>query len=234
MDLIEDIGPILGIVAFLGLAGLVLLLIQQAREVRRLREWAGRAPERAILLAEREAAERGVAEPGRFDGVRAWLGSAYERIDQSSPVDPRFGFAFLASLVVAAILLTTVFGVFGGGDEPATRAEQQTGIDRSQVKVAVLNGTATPTSPAVPQLAARVARKVSRRGYKLGEITNGSSVAKSVAMYRRGESEAAEQLAADVRGFLGPVATTQITDEIVGQAKGADVALLIGADDARL
>ena len=48
MDVIEDIGPILGIVAFLGFAILALLIVLQAREVRRLREWAGRAPERAV------------------------------------------------------------------------------------------------------------------------------------------------------------------------------------------
>ena len=46
-DLIDGSGPILGIAAFLGLAILAFLIVQQAREVRRLREWAGRAPERA-------------------------------------------------------------------------------------------------------------------------------------------------------------------------------------------
>ena len=46
-DLIDRIGPYLGIAAFLGLAILAFLIIQQAREVRRLREWAGRAPESA-------------------------------------------------------------------------------------------------------------------------------------------------------------------------------------------
>ena len=52
IDLIERIGPYLGIAAFLGLAILAFLIFQQAREVRRLREWAGRAPERANEAAE--------------------------------------------------------------------------------------------------------------------------------------------------------------------------------------
>ena len=47
VDLLERIGPYLGIAAFLGLAVLAFLIFQQAREIRRLREWAGRAPERA-------------------------------------------------------------------------------------------------------------------------------------------------------------------------------------------
>ena len=55
-DLIDRIGPYLGVAAFLGLAILAFLIIQQAREVRRLREWAGRAPERATEATEAEVA----------------------------------------------------------------------------------------------------------------------------------------------------------------------------------
>ncbi len=46
MELIKEIGAIAGIGAFFGLAVLTLLYFSQARDVRRLREWAGRAPER--------------------------------------------------------------------------------------------------------------------------------------------------------------------------------------------
>src|SRR4029453_8078245 len=56
IDLIERIGPYLGIAAFLGLAILAFLIFQQAREVRRLREWAGRPPRRASEAAEATAA----------------------------------------------------------------------------------------------------------------------------------------------------------------------------------
>src|SRR5215213_6634125 len=52
MHAIESIGPVLGIVAFVGLAVLAFLLFQQARDIRRLREWAGRAPERAEEAAD--------------------------------------------------------------------------------------------------------------------------------------------------------------------------------------
>jgi hypothetical protein len=47
MDLIERIGSYVGLVSFLGLAILALLYFSQARDLRRLRDWAGRAPERA-------------------------------------------------------------------------------------------------------------------------------------------------------------------------------------------
>src|SRR4051794_41783906 len=47
---VEKYGAYVGIAAFFGLAILSLLYFAQAREVKRLREWAGRAPERAAEL----------------------------------------------------------------------------------------------------------------------------------------------------------------------------------------
>src|SRR6201991_4128445 len=55
-DQVEKYGAYVGIAAFFGLAILTLLYFAQAREVKRLREWAGRAPERAAEL------EQAVAE----------------------------------------------------------------------------------------------------------------------------------------------------------------------------
>src|SRR4051812_49834156 len=62
-DQVEKYGAYVGIAAFFGLAVLSLLYFAQAREVKRLREWAGRAPERAreveeAALAAAEAARR--------------------------------------------------------------------------------------------------------------------------------------------------------------------------------
>jgi hypothetical protein len=55
VELVERVGAYVGLAAFLGLAVLALLYFSQARDVRRLREWAGRAPERAVEQAERAA-----------------------------------------------------------------------------------------------------------------------------------------------------------------------------------
>ncbi len=67
-NLIEKGGAYAGIAAFFGLAVLAVLFFAQARELKRLREWAGRAPERAQELEQRvveqaEAARRVRAEP---------------------------------------------------------------------------------------------------------------------------------------------------------------------------
>src|ERR1700755_2413778 len=47
---LKTVGPLAGLIAVPGLAILSLLYFAQAREVKRLREWAGRAPERAAEL----------------------------------------------------------------------------------------------------------------------------------------------------------------------------------------
>ena len=62
-DQVEKYGAYIGIAAFFGLAVLSILYFAQARELRRLRDWAGRAPERAQevearAVAQAEAARR--------------------------------------------------------------------------------------------------------------------------------------------------------------------------------
>src|SRR3954469_17224344 len=46
MQILKDIGSYAGLGAVVGLAVLAALYFSQARDVKRLREWAGRAPER--------------------------------------------------------------------------------------------------------------------------------------------------------------------------------------------
>jgi hypothetical protein len=49
--LIEQVGAYAGLAAIPGLAVLSALYFSQARDVKRLRDWAGRAPERAAEQA---------------------------------------------------------------------------------------------------------------------------------------------------------------------------------------
>ncbi|MCW2998520.1 MAG: LytR family transcriptional regulator, partial [Solirubrobacterales bacterium] len=65
-DKIKDLGSYAGVASILGLAVLSVLYFAQARELKRLREWAGRAPERAAEMQERlqaDAQRRVVAQP---------------------------------------------------------------------------------------------------------------------------------------------------------------------------
>src|SRR3954467_12872803 len=65
---VETIGALAGLAAILGLAVLSMLYFAQARELKRLREWAGRAPERAADQQDRAVAaaqQRVIAQPQR-------------------------------------------------------------------------------------------------------------------------------------------------------------------------
>src|SRR5687767_10088490 len=127
MDLIEEIGPFVGLAAFIGLAVLTFLLFQQSRDLRRLREWAGRAPERAkeaadasLAAAELRGEEAQEDRPGRISrgwtAVKDWVRPRYEAFDRNMPLDGRIILGVLAAAIVAAAVLTSGFGLVGGDD----------------------------------------------------------------------------------------------------------------------
>jgi hypothetical protein len=261
-DLIEKIGPVLGIVAFLGLAILAFLIIQQAREVRRLREWAGRAPERAGEAADASAAAaeaRGEAVeadepagPNRLSrwwaGVRERAAPRYAALDRRMPVDPRYLLAVLAAGVVAAAVLTGGFGLLGG-DDSATGGDGGKGDEKKdKIEVAVLNATQEEDTvtgepiAGVQGLANKVADEVVKpAGYKAGAETDAADgVAETVIMYDTSEGEAdaaaneeeASELADAIAKKLGETNLVEMTEDVRELSKGAPLALLIGADDA--
>jgi hypothetical protein len=71
VELIQEIGSYAGLAAIPGLAILSALLFSQARDVRRLREWAGRAPERAGTQAQQQAGRVVAAPAARPPGAQA-------------------------------------------------------------------------------------------------------------------------------------------------------------------
>jgi hypothetical protein len=249
MDFIESIGPVLGIVAFVGLAALAFLLFQQARDLRRLREWAGRAPERAQDAAEAvqasaeasrgdgeavegeavdgEALEAGAPPAGRLGAAWARLTGAVTprlaRFERRLPVDGRYILAVVGIAVVVAGALTSGFGLLGGDD-----GKRQRRGGSQKPTVAVLNGTD------VPGLAALVDKEVVRAaGYKTGKIDNaGSSLAETVAMFAPGHQAEAKRLAKAIQAQLGDTPTGEMTTEATARADGAPLALAVGLDDS--
>jgi LytR cell envelope-related transcriptional attenuator len=243
MHIIESIGPILGIVAFVGLATLAFLLFQQARDIRRLREWAGRAPERAQESAEAvqavAEASRGEAEAGEAGGAdeaatHGRLGAAWARVtgavtsrlaalDRRLPVDGRYVLAAVAIVVVAAGVLTGGFGVLGGNGNHNDHGSS------GKPHVAVLNGTG------VPGLAELVGKKVVKdAGYKTGTVANaGSSIARTVALFAPGHEGQAKKLAKAIKPKLGDMPTKAMTTDVTARANGAPLALGLGLDDSQ-
>jgi hypothetical protein len=247
--LIERIGAFLGLAAFLGFAVLVLLVIQQARDVRRLRGWAGQAPERAIAAAETRGEE--LPEPERgpvgrrlfrwgaavHDAIaRAWsrLVGWLRSADRRSPIDLRvIGAVLTLAAVAAAVVLTSGFGLWGEDDGDGDGKGR--GPAPRQIEVAVLNGTASASGSAVPGLADQAARLVEDAGYRLGEVTNtDTSFVSTAVMYAPGEKAAAKRLAGDLEEELGRTSTRDMAADVSDLAGGADVALVLGLDDAEL
>jgi hypothetical protein len=242
LELLKEIGAFAGLVAFLGLALLALLSFSQGRDLRRLREWAGSAPERdadrkeatsaaaaqraeemrkleEAREAERRAAEqreerRGRREAGLPEHTR--LERMRERLGE-----PRWLVAVFAVLliVVGAAAYAALHG-FGGGDGAAAG---RTALKRSDVEVTVLNGTA------VPGLAQHYGDMVERRGFKLGAVTNSSSsFTDSVVMYRLGHAPEARQ----VGRVLGISKLQPMTRDVSSISAGAPVSVIVGEDNA--
>ncbi len=244
MDLLKEIGAILGFAAFVGLAVLVFMTFQQARHLRRLREWAGRSPERAAAEAERAAAGAAEAtmpaigeqarpqepsEPGGLTRVRGEVAYRYEELDRRSPVSPLvLVLGILALLAAAAILIVSgaIFSSEGGDGGAATTASPP-----SQPVVAVLNGTAPEGGVGVPGTAKAASVFVEDAGWKVGEVGDAGSFTASTVMFAEGAKSDAKELADDLADQLGTVEVVAMTPEIEDAAKGAEMALVVGQDD---
>ncbi|MGH2926336.1 MAG: LytR C-terminal domain-containing protein [Solirubrobacterales bacterium] len=245
MHVIESIGPVLGIAAFLGLAVLAFLLFHQSRDLRRLREWAGRAPERAQEAADAVQAaadatrqEASWGEPADAEAepsVAGRLGGALARgrersqnglraLDRRLPVDGRYLLALAGVAIVAVAVLTSGFGLLGGGGDSGNHKHHAA----PRPKVAVLNGTA------VTGLADLVDKKVIKpAGYKAGVVTNtASSFANTVVMYDAGGRSDAKRLTAAIKPKLGETPVQAMTPDVKARAGNAPLALAVGLDDA--
>ena len=135
-DQVEKYGAYVGLAAFIGLAVLTLLYFAQARELKRLRDWAGRAPERAAELQERVVAQaeaalqapevepaversgtvgpaQPVAQPAAGNGRQAGTPAPI-------PMGPRPAVAMAAAAARAAAAPATVEHEAPAEDEPGT------------------------------------------------------------------------------------------------------------------
>lgn len=241
MHVIDSIGPLLGIAAFIGLAVLAFLLFQQSRDVRRLREWAGRAPERAQEAADAvqaaaeasrtDAVEESAAEEGEGVLARvraAWgraagrVGEWFRKVDRRLPVDGRYLLGLAVVAIAVAAVLTSGFGLVGGGG-----GDHHKKHGSGKPAVAVLNGTS------VTGLADLVEKKVVKpAGYKSDTVANaGSSFANTVVMYLPGGRAQAKKLAGAVKPKLGETPVQEMTADVRSRSGKAPLALALGLDD---
>lgn len=88
-DILVNIGAIAGFAAVVGLAVLAMLYFSQARDVRRLREWAGREPERAteVELRAQQIASQAIAQAYQSMQLRQSEADAAAGIAEEQGVD---------------------------------------------------------------------------------------------------------------------------------------------------
>lgn len=248
---IEQIGAFAGLAAFLGLALLALLSFAHGRDIRRLRDWAGSAPERdserkeqTSTIAAQRAEELRRLEEGRTAEQQA-LSSREERRrrrDAGLPETSRRerlseGFEGirqrLAHPLYMVALFVVVLLVAGGvaytvlndsGDAGRKQGRQAAAkIKPGDIDVTVLNGTA------VTGLASDYGDKVERKGFQLAEVGNSSSTfGASVVMFKRGHKPEAEKVA----NRLSITKLQLMSAEIEGVSTEASVAVIVGEDNA--
>ncbi|HWK27790.1 MAG TPA: LytR C-terminal domain-containing protein [Solirubrobacter sp.] len=149
-DQVEKYGAYVGIAAFFGLAFLSLLYFAQAREVKRLREWAGRSPERAAEL------EQAVAEHAQ-EVRRAPAPRAVPVPQTPAPSVATNGAAELEPAEVAALAFARSAGVHEP-HEPKPHPVPVAAVAEETVPAQAVNGGNGATR-AVPAPATPAARR---------------------------------------------------------------------------
>ena len=252
IDAIEQIGAFAGLAAFLGLAVFALISFTQGRDIRRLREWAGSAPERdaerkeqtstiAAQRAEelraleeartaeqdavsnreerRKRREEGLPEQTFGERLRGRFSSFGETASKPGTLIALF-------VVIIAIVGGVAYLLVSGDDESAKGggAKQAAAkIKPAEIEVSVLNGTS------VPGLAATYGDEVEGKGFSLGAVTNSSSSFEaSVVMFKVGHKPEARTVAKQ----LGIAKVQPMSGEIESVSAGADVAVVVGEDNA--
>jgi hypothetical protein len=258
LELIKEIGAFAGLVAFLGLALLALLSFTQGRDIRRLREWAGSAPERDAekkettsaaaaeraeemrKLEEAREAEKAAADQREHRRERREAGlpelTRGERLRESFSGrgawlgEPRHLVAAFAVLIaVGAGVAYAVTGGFGG-DDSASSAGNGKGDKQAPAALRPAEIEVTVLNgTAVPGLAATYGDMVEGRGYQLGAVTNStSSFEESIVMFEPGNGRAGHRVA----DALEIERVQPMSSEIATLAAGAPVAVVIGEDNA--
>jgi hypothetical protein len=249
---IEQIGAFAGLAAFLGLGVFALLSFTHGRDIRRLRDWAGSAPERdaerketTSAIAAQRAEELRQLEETRTAEHEA-VGKREERRRRREAGEPEltrrerigertsdFGARLAEPRWLVAIFIVLVIVVGGvaytllkGSDDSASGKNGKQAAAKTQpseIEVTVLNGTATEG------LAGTYGDRVEQKGFRLGAVSNtAQSFESSVVMFERGHAPEARKVARQ----LGISKLQLMSSEVKSASAGANVAVVVGEDNA--
>jgi hypothetical protein len=255
LHVIEQIGSIAGLAAFLGLAVFALLSFAHGRDIRRLRDWAGSAPERdaerkevTSTIAAQRAEELRALEESRTAEHEALAEREVrrQRRDEGLPEltrGERFrgffaGFGERLSSPLALIVIFVVFvlivggvayAVLNNGGSSSSGGGSKTGKQSAaKFKPQEIEVTVL-NGTATPGLAATYGEKVEGKGFKLGAVTNTtSSFESSVVTFQEGHKPEAKEVAKELQ-----IKKLEIMNSEIGSVSaGAKVAVIVGEDNA--
>lgn len=227
---IETIGPYAGLLSMVGLFVVIGLLFSQGRDLRRLREWAGGAPERDAEI--REVSE--IVAEERSQELKLLAEREERRLERTGQGGDGFwaglGRPGRIMLILAAVLIVGAGAAYAGttllgGEDTPTKANQNNskagGVKPGQVRADVLNGT----GGAEVGLAAEYAAILEDRGFQVGATGDApSTFDESIVMYTQGNEAAAKRVAS----AIDVAETGLITNEVAGVTSGAEVTAVIG------
>jgi hypothetical protein len=234
-SVIETVGAFAGLLSLIGVTVLALLVISQAREVRRLKEWAGGAPERDAEL--KEVSE--VVAEERSEELRVLADREERRLRRAGLAQDgfwaRLGRSGQVMLVGAAVIALGAIGVLasnsftgneaangGGKKKDATKSKK---VAPASVNVGVLNGT----GGAETGLAAEYADRLDSDGFKVqGTADAPTTFDQSIVFYRKGREAQARRVGRSIGVEEFGLVTSDISDLI----PNTTVTVVIGTDRA--
>jgi len=234
-DVIQTVGAYAGLVALLAMGVLAFLVFSQARDIRRLRDWAGGAPERdaevrevSEIVAEERSAELKVLadrEERRMERAGLVETSYWDRLGRSGRI-----IAIVAVvLILGAAAAWAATSLLGSDDNSGTgkRAAQSKNVKPAQITVGVLNGTGGTEQG----LAAQYAEVLNKDGFKTGVVTDATDTfTESVVMFKNGQQTEARK----VGKAVGIDNFEPVQQDVADLSSGADVTVVIGTDHGPL
>jgi hypothetical protein len=256
VDVIEQIGAFAGLAAFLGLAVLALLSFTHGRDIRRLREWAGSAPERdaerketTSAVAAQRAEELRALEEARTaeheavalrEERRQRREAGLPEMTRRERLRERFSGAGArlshpAALVALFVVMLVVVG--GGGYLLLSGSDDASGGGGGKGGKQVAAKQTPPSEvevavlngTEVPGLAATYGDMVEAKGFSLGTVGNSEpTFSSSVVMFTRGSKPEAKRVAKALQ--IDDVEL--MSDEVEAIVEGAKVTVIAGEDNA--
>jgi hypothetical protein len=255
---VERIGSFAGLASFLGLAVFALLLFAHGRDIRRLRDWAGSAPEReqdrmeaTQTIAAQRAEELRELEESRtaeHDAVEQ-RETRRQRREKGLPEQTRgerfrerfSGFgeslsrpALLGILFVVFLLVAggVVYAVTNSGSDSSSAAKGGGGKGKQATAAKIKPGeieVAVLNGTSVTGLAATWGDKIETKGFELGAVTNTNSTFEdSVVMFEPGAKPEAKVVAQR----LNIKKVEPMVAEVAEVSNEAKVSVVVGEDNA--